>query len=163
MKISQLKYFLKYLEAAGVEMLAPTNAFELVRFKANGRVGLIYKNGNGDISSIMGEAIVAVNCFLNRKPYCARDPKRRINRNQVLNTLLQRDGVNCFYCGLEMAEGDETVEHLLPINKGGSNHPANLVLCHFECNKMAGHLDIIKKIELRDELRLKNRLEKQDE
>ena len=49
----------------------------------------------------------------------------------------------CVYCGDEA----DTVDHLIPINKGGTDHPQNLVAACSRCNYAFG--DRTKHIEMR--------------
>lgn len=156
MNTQQFRNFEIFLEASGAEILAPTNPYEAVRFRANGVIGIVYQNKYGKLTYCTEEAKKAFKRFIEGKGYSANDPKRRVRKNQVLNTLLQRDGSDCFYCGKEIPEGLESVEHLLSINKGGSNHIANLVLSHKECNALAGHMDIVNKVNLRETMRRKS-------
>lgn len=149
----QLKNFVKFLEAAGAQILEPTNEYEVLRFKGNANTGIVYQNSNGHITKITGEAKTAWEAFNNKKPYSANKVTERIRKNNILNSLLKRDGTNCFYCGKEMSQGQETIEHLFSINQGGRNHIANLALAHKECNYLASHLPVVKKVELRDKLR----------
>lgn len=39
----------------------------------------------------------------------------------------------CFYCRKNM-EQKETIEHVVPLSRGGTNHPYNVVLCCASCN-----------------------------
>lgn len=149
----QLRNFVKFLEASGAQILEPTNEYEALRFKANANTGVIYQNKNGRITNFVGETKEAWEAFSNKKPYSANKVSQRIKKNNILNSLLKRDGTNCFYCGQEMAQGDETIEHLFSINQGGRNHIANLALAHKGCNQLASHLSVVKKVELRDQLR----------
>jgi hypothetical protein len=151
----QLRNFVKFIEAAGAQILEPTNEYEALRFKSNAATGVIYQNASGQITKFVGEAKTAWGAFSNKKPYSANKVTERIKKNNILNSLLKRDGSNCFYCGKEMAQGRETIEHLFSINQGGRNHIANLALAHKECNYLASHLPVVKKVELRDKLRNK--------
>ena len=50
--------------------------------------------------------------------------------------IYHRDGFCCVYCG---AAGEEhgvglTLDHLVPCETGGDNHPSNLVTACFGCN-----------------------------
>lgn len=152
----QLRNFVKFLESAGAQILEPTNEYEALRFKSNAATGVIYQNGYGEITKFVGEAKNAWECFNNKKPYSANKVTDRVRKNNILHSLLKRDGSNCFYCGKEMAQGQETIEHLFSINQGGRNHIANLALSHRDCNYLASHMPVVKKVELRDKLRKKS-------
>lgn len=40
----------------------------------------------------------------------------------------------CFYCSKELTEDEKTVDHKLPVSKGGTNEMTNLVICCQTCN-----------------------------
>lgn len=48
--------------------------------------------------------------------------------------ILERDGYQCAYCG----DYGDTVDHVEPIVRGGSNDDANLVACCSYCNGSKG-------------------------
>lgn len=45
----------------------------------------------------------------------------------------------CAVCGLPMTDGDKTLDHIIPLSKGGSNTAANLQLAHGACNTRKGN------------------------
>ena len=49
--------------------------------------------------------------------------------------ILKRDNGICFYCGSVEAT---TVDHLTPINRGGTDSPTNLTACCKRCNLRKG-------------------------
>lgn len=54
-----------------------------------------------------------------------------------VDNLRIRQNENCFYCGIKMtAEGrlKETIDHIVPVSKGGTHTAANIVLGCWECN-----------------------------
>jgi 5-methylcytosine-specific restriction endonuclease McrA len=44
----------------------------------------------------------------------------------------------CFWCGHDISDGKHHVDHLIPLSKGGSNGPDNLVGACSSCNKSKG-------------------------
>lgn len=48
----------------------------------------------------------------------------------------------CFYCGKKMKERNKTIDHIVPIIKGGSNCYSNLVVCCKKCNSFKGKYTI---------------------
>jgi len=58
-------------------------------------------------------------------------PHIRGSRNQTYRKVRRRDKV-CVYCGAGPAE---TVDHIIPKSKGGTNRQTNLVGCCKECNQ----------------------------
>jgi hypothetical protein len=81
---------------------------------------------------------------------CKSQDKKR--RRQIAR-LRERDGTDCFYCGGSMPEDDTTIEHVLAISHGGTDHPSNLVLTHADCNARAANMPVIRKVQLRERLR----------
>lgn len=59
---------------------------------------------------------------------------------------------NCFYCERKFSkENPKTIEHLIPLSKGGDNSIGNLKDCCKSCNQLRGNLSFIefsKKVEL---------------
>ena len=83
----------------GAEVIPTTNDWEVVRFKATGGTCVIYKNGKGTFSFSNQSAREALDAFAKRQPWSAVQAHRRISRKSVEETLLERDGDECFYCG----------------------------------------------------------------
>lgn len=44
----------------------------------------------------------------------------------------------CWICGVLMLHGDRTLDHIIPVSKGGGNGP-NLMLAHQKCNARRGN------------------------
>lgn len=139
--------FESWLRDAGAELLAPTNEWELLRFRAGPEVGIVYRNARGRIN-LQAAAQPAWRAYASGQPWRA-SPKvqRRARLSTVASTLLERDGSLCFYCRCEL-EDDMTVEHLVSVTCGGPNHISNLLLAHKACNNQAGNLSAPEKIRL---------------
>jgi hypothetical protein len=67
--------------------------------------------------------------------------QRRRKRRQ----LRDRDGTDCFYC-LRPLHADQTIEHLLDRQHGGTNALDNLVLVHNVCNEEVLGLSLEQKL-----------------
>lgn len=52
--------------------------------------------------------------------------------------LIWRDGDFCFYCGVELDENTRTVDHVIPLSRGGLNKLDNCVLACKTCNEAKG-------------------------
>jgi hypothetical protein len=50
--------------------------------------------------------------------------------------IFERDSSKCFYCGQKVNENNATLDHKIPLSKGGTNSKDNLVVCCFECNSI---------------------------
>lgn len=72
---------------------------------------------------------------------CCRGP-RRSRRNQGPVRQRRRHLFNtnpfCKYCSCELQWEASTVDHVVPLSKGGSNDPENLVLACNPCNSRKG-------------------------
>jgi 5-methylcytosine-specific restriction endonuclease McrA len=49
---------------------------------------------------------------------------------KIRQRILNRDGRVCFWCGLEA----DTIDHIVPVAKGGTDHDENLVSACRRCN-----------------------------
>lgn len=136
-----------WLRAQGAEVLAPTNAYEMARFRARGGVHVIYEGRRGITAN--GFAQTALTAYeKGANLWMGLTTKPRGNMAKTRAALLERDGNLCFFCCLEMNLEDMTVEHLVGRAKGGPDHQDNLVLAHESCNKSADNLPLIEKIKI---------------
>jgi hypothetical protein len=132
--------------AAGGELLAKTNPYEVMRFRTRYGVGVIYQGRRGRTWN--QQATDALNHLEGGLGSLA--PVKVSGRRKdsaTVNALLARDGDRCFLCG-EPLGADITVEHLVAIAHGGPNHVSNLFLAHGECNRSLGHLSAPEKVAL---------------
>lgn len=140
--------FKEWLVQNGAEVLIPTNPYEVVRFRANNQVSIIYKSKRGDMT-FTGESEKAYDCYKHAKPWAGGNRKTG-TPGVTTRTILERDGNLCFYCFKPMPPEDMSREHLLSQVHGGSNHLSNQVLAHRLCNSQASHLSIMEKIKIRE-------------
>lgn len=78
-----------------------------------------------------------------RGPRCHRHPTpNRTGRNgstrawrKLREQILERDGRVCFWC---KTDGATHVDHLVPVAKGGTDDPTNLVASCASCNQRRG-------------------------
>jgi 5-methylcytosine-specific restriction endonuclease McrA len=75
----------------------------------------------------------------NLKP-CARHPDHRPGRGstrawrKLRTRILRRDNHTCFYCAAEA----NTVDHRIPVARGGTDDDSNLVAACASCNGTKG-------------------------
>jgi hypothetical protein len=148
----KLPAFREFLVSRGAEVLQPTNEWEIVRFRAGGGTAIVYTNARGHITAI-GAAKDALDAFGSGGNWRAdfatkRDPKKR---SVDVRSLLARDGDRCFLCRQPLGD-DITVEHLVPIAARGPDTLANKALAHQACNLRMGHLSVMEKIALREQV-----------
>ena len=64
--------------------------------------------------------------------------KRSALRGAVREMVYGRDGDRCRYCGGALTGDSRTVDHVVPVSRGGTNQLANLVTACRRCNRMKG-------------------------
>jgi 5-methylcytosine-specific restriction endonuclease McrA len=146
--------FKNFLNQSGAEIFSSPNAYEVVRFRAGQGMAVIYRNGAGRLKFV-GPIAEPWRAFVSNLPYRATPRPGRLSsdrRTEIIAALIDRDGRRCFYCPWPLAEGFETIEHLVPATAGGPDHLANLALAHRSCNEGAGVLSLFEKIRLRERL-----------
>jgi 5-methylcytosine-specific restriction endonuclease McrA len=70
--------------------------------------------------------------FRRRRP--PRHHKRAIKR-----ATMRDCGRRCVYCAAPLAPEFATLDHVLPVSRGGSHVPGNLVIACHECNQLKGN------------------------
>lgn len=154
-----IKLFEKFIYDRGGEVLAPTSEWELVRFKTASATGIIYRKANGNVT-FQGGSKLAWECYLRGSSWTAGNKQKRSRGSQriVIDSLIKRDGRSCFYCGCHCDDDLASVEHVVPVNAGGTDHMANKVLACKPCNSEAGHLPVIEKVKLREKKQARKRI-----
>lgn len=83
---------------------------------------------------------------------------RRAFSKEEKEAMLRKSGCKCSHCGKKLDINSMTVEHVIPISKGGTNDMINLVALCEDCNKgktdyvikPSGYYTYIKKGELKN-------------
>jgi 5-methylcytosine-specific restriction endonuclease McrA len=83
---------------------------------------------------------------MSRKAICEEGPSRirPPQRRKICETLVQIYGDRCFYCTRKFGGTrrlKKTLDHLLPLSRGGNNLISNLVLSCASCNQAKGDMD----------------------
>ena len=60
--------------------------------------------------------------------------KRHNNMRKMRQKLYDRGVTKCFVCGKHMNFEETTLEHIIPLSKGGANREDNYSLSHDRCN-----------------------------
>lgn len=55
--------------------------------------------------------------------------------------LCGRPWVECHYCGKRLIESKLTLDHVVPLSKGGARGMKNIVACCVKCNTRRGNTD----------------------
>ena len=146
--------FSDWLTARGAQVLSGTNEYEALRVRAGRQTHVLYQKANGKLTwnkamrRLWSQFVEGDSPDLSPSGKVGRPSSAR--RANLINTVLERDGKDCFYCGKILPPDDTTLEHLVPISAGGCNHIGNLVAAHQKCNSEAGHLSVMKKIKMRE-------------
>lgn len=170
----KVQAFLAWLAENGAEICTPTNAYEVVRYRAywkkpRAETHIIYAKENGLLTFtgatkahyqrfLAGEPMVAsgeqfVSKFDHTAPTEPQgEPSDETPTARRRKKLMARDGDGCWFCATPLRH-DITIEHLVPQSRGGGNDLANLVLAHSKCNQAAANLSISEKAELRAKMR----------
>lgn len=136
--------FKTWLTKKGAVILAPTNQWELLRFKTVNGVSVIYTNAAGRVT-FTGESETAYTAYTKNKSWKAVDRKRQSLRAHKAR-LAARDGKKCFFCHANLGFDKLTIEHLLSVSHGGTDNDNNLCLACEPCNTTVGNWPVVKKI-----------------
>jgi hypothetical protein len=66
--------------------------------------------------------------------------RRSFSTSEVLH-VFARDGGVCRLCGTAVKPGDQSLDHIVPWSRGGSDDLTNLQLAHRRCNSAKGNRD----------------------
>lgn len=64
------------------------------------------------------------------------DIRKQIGKE--LKEAVKAKSSKCFYCGCQLNDSNQTIDHIVPVTKGGTNDIQNLVRCCHDCNQMKG-------------------------
>lgn len=80
----------------------------------------------------------------NPEKILAKNQRRRAAKMSVVvehvlpSDIYTRDGGMCKLCGLSVRKDEMTLDHIIPISKGGPHVSSNLQLAHRSCNSSKG-------------------------
>jgi 5-methylcytosine-specific restriction endonuclease McrA len=70
---------------------------------------------------------------------------KRFGRDTITLTrrnIAIRDERKCQYCGLELSNDEQTLDHVIPRSRGGKSSWDNLILCCKPCNRLKADLTV---------------------
>ena len=140
-----------YLNKHGAIIQDKTNEYEVIRFTVNDVVCVVYQGKKG-ISFSSATARDVYEKFRKGLPLKTCNYKRKQKPN-FKKMLIDRDGLSCFYTGKQMGADDCTIEHLIPLSKGGTDNLHNMVLCEKSINHEMADLPLVCKLRKRDQMR----------
>lgn len=151
--------FKKFLVNCGGQLLHETNEYEVIRVQTDGGVEILYRKQSG-LLTWPKELVKAYMAYKSGGKIKWRASKRKkVNRKRgpvIIQTLMKRDGCECWFCGKPLNPDTATIEHLLNVSNGGNNHINNLTLACNPCNQKARNMCITEKVVLRERLRSKD-------
>lgn len=71
-----------------------------------------------------------------RKKGYAKEAKER---KWIIRTLISKTGGKCEYCGRTCNKKNMTIDHVLPVSRGGLTEIQNLRLACYPCNQEKGN------------------------
>jgi 5-methylcytosine-specific restriction endonuclease McrA len=102
---------------------------EMFRIKEQQRQ-VIYKNNNPETAARSGDL---------RRVRASRQNDGSISRDKLYKLMTER--LSCIYCSTKLTEMNRTLDHLIPLAKGGTHGVINLVLSCRSCNASKGSKD----------------------
>lgn len=66
---------------------------------------------------------------------------QRVISGAVQQQIWHRDGFQCMYCGQGIPKVQLTVDHFVPVERGGKDEPSNYLSACRQCNKNKGNQD----------------------
>lgn len=76
---------------------------------------------------------------MTERDYLDKHPR---TRRAMLDNALTEHGWTCCICGRPILPGSESLQHLVPRSKGGTDDPDNLRPAHLRCNSALGARDL---------------------
>lgn len=146
MKKKTFKTIDDYVSVIGADIIENSNnPYEVIRFIANSDTCVIYEGkkglkGNNDLANKI------IDGFYNNELIKLDKEKREPLKRKFYNKIIERDGNLCFYTNKELSLENASIEHLIPLSKGGKNNLDNLVLCLKEENLKMGDTSLVEKI-----------------
>jgi 5-methylcytosine-specific restriction endonuclease McrA len=75
---------------------------------------------------------------LNRVRRAAGIPQSNVTRRRLRRRLFDAAGGICAICGEAMTFADASIDHIVPLARGGKHERANLQVAHRVCNSVKG-------------------------
>jgi 5-methylcytosine-specific restriction endonuclease McrA len=68
-------------------------------------------------------------------------------RKEKRLAIYMRDGMRCVYCGKSYEKTLLTLDHIKPVDSGGSNNKYNLITCCVSCNSKKQNIQMLDFLE----------------
>jgi hypothetical protein len=80
--------------------------------------------------------------LVSSRPSQISSPLSTKRRRTKKDRLIKRHGLTCCWCSEALTSETATIEHLIPLSQGGSNHISNLRLACYPCNNGRNQLAV---------------------
>lgn len=64
--------------------------------------------------------------------------RRRRTKEERLH-FESKSNFRCWYCGIHIYPGVASLDHVVPLDRGGKDHESNIVACCIGCNILKGN------------------------
>lgn len=137
-----------WLSQRGSAVMSVTNTYEVMRFLGKGTTSIIYKSESNAITSWQNGADVAFMAYLRGDEWRAvpRTNRQSKKKQRLYETMVERDGSNCVYCGCDLTYETATIEHIVAMTAGGPDHLSNFALACKACNNEVDSMSGAEKI-----------------
>ena len=71
-------------------------------------------------------------------PEFRKGPEKHPKRRKMRTKKRLKPGTRCAYCGKLLSTHTATIDHIVPLSKGGTYDPDNLCWCCKKCNSAKG-------------------------
>jgi len=117
---------------ASYEALGTIGVPRAVRLIWKGSAEMVERDGNRVLRSqrftFPAPSVVRLTHYIDVRGRQRRSSSKR-------SRILARDRFRCQYCGAKGTAFDLTIDHILPVSRGGFTSPENLVTACFSCNQ----------------------------
>ncbi len=115
-----------------------TGGVRIVNYYPN--KGTVYMQGAVKRCMVTQTVKDLIRVALHGPPKLGAQVSRNYSSKKLRQGCWDRGIRTCQWCGCWFARAEEaTLEHLVPLCRGGSNRPDNLTLACHDCNKTRGH------------------------
>lgn len=130
-----LSAFGMWLTERGAEILAPRADYEAFVFRYSSGLAVIYAKRDRP-SYANPNAMTALRAYWAGEAWRAQkvDQRQRISKSRR-RAVFERDQASCVYCD---STDNLTIDHVVAITAGGTDHVSNLVTCCRPCNELFG-------------------------
>lgn len=109
-------------------------AIQTSELTCGGKIGeRVEQEGNTDCSSSQME--------MQKRRRLKAKQQRQINREQLVK-LIEDQEYRCKLSGIELTPNTASLDHVIPVSKGGEHVVSNVVWVHSEINRMKGQLPV---------------------